>query len=87
MYVQDTTTTADGTTIVVPDGAPSKNAIRVNNGSELGADCGDLRFLVDGRTKVSFGRSGVVAAEVDPQRIPGQLISRRSARKPACSKC
>ena len=72
MYVQDTTTTADGTTIVVPDGAPSKNAIR---------------FLVDGRTKVSFGRSGVVAAEVDPQRIPGQLISRRSARKPACSKC
>lgn len=61
---QDTTTTADATTIVIPAGAPSKNAVRVNNGSELGADCGDLRFLVDGATKVSFGRGGVVAAEV-----------------------
>ena len=61
---QDTTTTADGTTIFIPAGAPSKNAVRVNNGSELGADCGDLRFLVDGKTKVSFGRRGVVATEV-----------------------
>jgi hypothetical protein len=61
---QATTTTADGTTIIIPDGAPSKNAVRASNGSLLGADCGDLRFLVDGETKVSFGRSGVVAAEV-----------------------
>src|SRR5262249_7817175 len=61
---QKTTTTAGGTTIVIPDGAPSKNAVKVNNGSLLGSDCGQLRFLVDGRTKVSFGRSGVVATEI-----------------------
>ncbi len=60
----DTTITADATTVFVPADAPSKNAVRVNNGTDLGADCGDLRFLVDGRTKVSFGRGGVVAAEV-----------------------
>jgi hypothetical protein len=61
---QDTTTTADSTTILLPSGALSKNALRVNNGSELGADCGDLRILVDGRSRISFGRGGVVAAEV-----------------------
>ena len=38
--------------------------MRVTNDSDLGADCGDLRLLVDGESKVSFGRGGVVAAEV-----------------------
>lgn len=61
---QDSITTADGTTILVPAAAPAKSAVRVNNGSDLGADCGDLRFLVDGDTKISFGRNGVAAAEV-----------------------
>src|SRR5262245_6427370 len=61
---QDTTTTAHGTTILLPADAPSKSALRANNGSNLGADCGDLRFLIDGETKVAFGRGGLVAAEV-----------------------
>jgi len=61
---QDTTTTAHGTTILIPGEAPSKSALRVNNGSNLGADCGDLRFLIGGETKVAFGRGGLVAAEV-----------------------
>src|SRR5262245_4676065 len=61
---QHTTTTADGTTVFVPASVLSRNAVRVNNDSELGADCGDLRFLVDGQSRVSFGRGGVVAAEV-----------------------
>jgi hypothetical protein len=61
---RDTTTTADATTVFIPAGAPAKTAVRVSNGSDLGADCGDIRFLVDGKTKVSFGRRGVMAAEV-----------------------
>ncbi len=61
---QDTTTTAHGTTILIPADAPAKSAFRANNGSNLGADCGDLRFLIDGETKVAFGRGGLVAAEV-----------------------
>jgi hypothetical protein len=61
---QDTTTTADATSIFIPAGAPSKSAVRISNGSDFGADCGDARFLVDGKTKVSFGRHGVVAAEL-----------------------
>ncbi len=61
---QDTTTTADGTTILLPANGPSKSALRINNGSELGNDCGDLRVLADGKTRMSFGRGGVVAAEI-----------------------
>jgi hypothetical protein len=61
---QHTTITAHNVTMFVPAGAPSKNALRINNGTELGADCGDLRFLVDGQSRVTFGRGGVVAAEV-----------------------
>jgi hypothetical protein len=61
---QDTTTTAHGTTILIPGDAPAKSALRVNNGSNLGADCGDLRFLIGGVTKIAFGRGGLVAAEV-----------------------
>ena len=61
---QHTITTAHGTTMLMPAGAPARNALRVTNDSDLGADCGDLRFLVDGESKVSFGRGGVVAAEV-----------------------
>jgi hypothetical protein len=59
---QHTITTGHGTTILLPAG--TKSALRVTNDSDLGADCGDLRFLVDGESKVSFGRGGVVAAEV-----------------------
>jgi hypothetical protein len=61
---RDTTVTADATTVFIPAGAPAKTALRISNGSDLGADCGDIRFLIDGKTKVSFGRRGVMAAEV-----------------------
>jgi hypothetical protein len=71
---QHTITTGHGTTILLPAGAPAENAVRVTNDSDLGADCGDLRFLVDGSR-----RCRSVGAGWSPRRSAPRSRTSRSA--------
>jgi hypothetical protein len=50
---------ADATTVLLPGGS-----FKANNGSTVGADCGDLTVLMQGFGVVSFGRHALVAARV-----------------------
>lgn len=50
---------ADGTTILM-----TRSSFKVGNGSEVGADCGDLTVLMRGFGVVSFGRHTLVASRV-----------------------
>jgi hypothetical protein len=51
---------ADATRMLLPTGG----TLRAGNGAQVGADCGDLAVLMQGRGVVAFGRHGLVAADI-----------------------